>query len=64
LLANRVAIREAAPITIPSSNSEPDRAIAQRLGRESLQHHPYPENIFWLIEFSSTSLAKDLEVKR
>ncbi|MCA1993904.1 MAG: Uma2 family endonuclease, partial [Coleofasciculus sp. S288] len=23
-----------------------------------------PDNIFWLIEFSNTSLAKDLDVKR
>jgi len=66
LLGNRVAIREVAPITLSNSNSEPepDLAIVQRLGREYLQHHPYPENIFWLIEFSSTSLTKDLEVKR
>ncbi len=34
------------------------------LGREYLQHHPYPENIFLLIEFSNTSLAKDLDIKR
>lgn len=65
-LGNRAAIREAAPITLPISNSEPepDLAIVQRLGREYLQHHPYPDNIFWLIEFASTSLEKDLEVKR
>ncbi|MBI4783043.1 MAG: Uma2 family endonuclease [Oscillatoriophycideae cyanobacterium NC_groundwater_1537_Pr4_S-0.65um_50_18] len=28
-----------------------------------LEHHPYPENIFWLIEFSDSSLTKDLEDK-
>jgi Uma2 family endonuclease len=66
LLGTRVKIREAAPITIPTSGSEPepDIAIVQPLGREYLQHHPYPENIFWLIEFSHTSLAKDLDIKR
>jgi len=66
LLETRATIREGKPITIAPSNSEPepDLAIVQRLGREYLQHHPYPENIFWLIEFSSTSLEKDLEVKR
>ncbi len=66
LLGTRVKIREAAPITIPDSASEPepDIAIVQPLGREYLQHHPYPENIFWLIEFSNTSLAKDLDIKR
>ncbi|MBD3563131.1 Uma2 family endonuclease, partial [Planktothrix sp. FACHB-1355] len=25
--------------------------------------HPYPENIFWLIEYSDSSLDKDLEIK-
>jgi Uma2 family endonuclease len=26
--------------------------------------HPYPENIFWLIEYANTSLNKDLDAKR
>jgi len=66
LLGTRAKIREAAPITIPTNTSEPepDIAIVQPLGREYLQHHPYPENIFWLMEFSNTSLAKDLDLKR
>ncbi|HEY9631744.1 MAG TPA: Uma2 family endonuclease [Coleofasciculaceae cyanobacterium] len=66
LLGDRVTIRQAKPITLPIGNSEPepDVAIVQPLGREYLQHHPYPENIFWLIEFSNTSLSKDTEVKR
>ena len=66
LLGDRVTIRQGKPITIITSNSEPepDIAIVQPLGREYLQHHPYPENIFWLIEFSQTTLAKDLEAKR
>ncbi|NEP02563.1 MAG: Uma2 family endonuclease [Symploca sp. SIO2E9] len=45
------------------NDSEPDIAIVQRLGREYLQHHPYPENVFWLIEYSDSSLGKDLEIK-
>jgi len=66
LLGDRITIRQGKPITIIASNSEtePDIAIVQPLGREYLQHHPYPENIFWLIEFSHSSLAKDLEAKR
>ena len=64
-LGDRAKIREAAPITIPLSQSEPepDIAIVQPLGREYLQHHPYPENIFWVVEFSNTSLSKDLDAK-
>jgi Uma2 family endonuclease len=26
-------------------------------------HHPYPEDIYWVIEYSNTSLDKDLGVK-
>ncbi|MFM7424166.1 MAG: Uma2 family endonuclease [Elainella sp.] len=65
LLGERAQVREGHPITIPSSNSEPepDLAIVQPLAREYLNHHPYPENIFWLIEFSNSSLAKDLNPK-
>jgi Uma2 family endonuclease len=64
LLRGRAKIREAKPITL-SDNSEPqpDIAIVQPLGDEYFEHHPYPENIFWLIEFSDSSLSKDLETK-
>jgi Uma2 family endonuclease len=64
LLGERAKIRHAKPITLPnSSEPEPDIAIVQRLGAEYRQHHPYAENIFWLIEYSNTSLEKDLETK-
>ncbi len=29
-----------------------------------LQHHPYPTDIFWLMEYANTSLEKDLQLKR
>lgn len=64
LLGNRATIRQAKPITLPNdSEPEPDIAIVQRLGREYREHHPYPENIFWLIEYANSSLEKDLETK-
>ena len=64
-LSDRAMVRLAKPITLPNnSEPEPDIAIVQRLGREYLDHHPYPENIFWLIEYSESSLEKDLEIKR
>ncbi len=64
LLAERAKIRHAKPITLPNnSEPEPDIAIVQRLGREYREHHPYPENIFWLIEYANSSLEKDLEIK-
>jgi Uma2 family endonuclease len=64
LLAERATIRQAKPITLPNdSEPEPDIAIVQRLGRDYREHHPYPENIFWLIEYANSSLEKDLEIK-
>ena len=33
------------------------------MGEEYFEHHPYPENIFWLIEYADASLKKDLDIK-
>lgn len=64
LLGDKADIRQGKPITLPNdSEPEPDIAIIQLLGREYLVHHPYPENIFWLIEYSNATLTKDLEIK-
>ena len=65
-LGNQVLVRDAKPITIPetSSEPEPDLAIVQPLRMLYRTRHPYPENIFWLIEYSNTSLSKDLDTKR
>ncbi len=64
LLGDKATIRQAKPITLPNnSEPEPDIAIVKSLRREYLEHHPYPENIFWLIEYSNSSLEKDLETK-
>lgn len=64
LLGDRALVRHAKPITLANdSEPEPDIAIVQRLGREYLSHHPYPENIFWLIEYANTSLEKDSTLK-
>jgi Uma2 family endonuclease len=65
LLGELVKIRDAKPITLPNnSEPEPDIAIVKPLGKEYLKHHPYPDNIFWLIEFSQATLAKDLSEKK
>jgi Uma2 family endonuclease len=65
LLGRQVQIREGHPITIPSSNSEPepDIAIVKRSPDSYTQHHPYPEDVFWLIEYANSSLKKDLDPK-
>lgn len=65
LLGERVKIRDAKPITLPN-NSEPapDIAIVKPLGKVYLEHHPYPEDIFWIIEYSNATLSKDLGTKK
>ena len=63
-LAGRAKVREEKPITLPDdSEPEPDIAVVQDLGDEYLMHHPYADNIFWLVEYADASLKKDLEVK-
>jgi Uma2 family endonuclease len=63
-LRGQAQIREGKPITLPdNSEPEPDIAIVQPLGDVYFDHHPYPEDIFGLIEFSNSSLAKDMEIK-
>jgi len=64
-LRGKAKIRDAKPVTLPN-NSEPapDIAVVQPLGKEYLQHHPYPENILLIIEFSQATLSKDLNIKK
>ncbi|MEA5569044.1 Uma2 family endonuclease [Anabaena sp. UHCC 0399] len=65
LLGERVKIRDAKPITLPNdSEPAPDIAIVKPLGEIYLEHHPYPENIFWVMEFSKATLSKDLGEKK
>ncbi|MEO0273364.1 MAG: Uma2 family endonuclease [candidate division WOR-3 bacterium] len=65
LLGNQAKIRDAKPITLPNnSEPEPDLAIVKPLGKEYLTHHPYPEDIFWIIEFAEATLSKDLIEKK
>jgi Uma2 family endonuclease len=66
-LRGRAIVRDAKPITLPeqSSEPEPDLAIVEPLRDVyKTQHHPYPANIYLLVEYSYSSLAKDKELKR
>jgi Uma2 family endonuclease len=66
LLTQKALVRDAKPITIPENNSEPepDLAIVEPNRAIYRTRHPYPENIFWLIEYANSSLSKDLDTKR
>ncbi len=58
-------IREAKPITLPNdSELEPDIAVVKPLGEVyRTERHPGVADIFWVIEYSDTSLEKDLQLK-
>ena len=65
LLGDRAKVREAHPITLPNdSEPEPDIAIVRTPNLQYRTHHPYPADIFWLIEYANTTLRKDLNEKK
>ncbi len=64
ILGNRAEVSEAHPITLPNdSEPEPDIAIVRTPDTLYQTHHPFPEDIFWLIEIANSTLIK-LGVKR
>ena len=56
-------IRESHPVTLDNSEPEPDIAIVHLPETIYRSHHPYPQDIYCLIEVSSQTLKKDLEEK-
>jgi Uma2 family endonuclease len=64
LLREQAIVIEAHPITLADSEPEPDIAIVRSPDTLYLNRHPYPEDIYWLIEISDRTLKKDLEIKK
>ncbi|BAY39777.1 hypothetical protein NIES2111_41540 [Nostoc sp. NIES-2111] len=64
LLGDRVAIRGQDPITLPNqSEPEPDVVIARGRDEDYLAHHPYPEDIFLVVEIADSTLNYDQTTK-
>ena len=63
LLVHRAEIIQAQPITLDNSEPEPDITIARLPETIYRDHHPYPQDIYWLIEISNRTLIKDLSQK-
>lgn len=63
-LKGRAWIREARPITLADSEPELDIAVVRLPWFQYSQHHPFSEDIFWLIEISDSTLNKDLNEKK
>jgi Uma2 family endonuclease len=64
LLQDQAKIFEAHPITLKNSEPEPDIAVVHLPDTNYLNRHPYPEDIYWLIEISHTTLEDDLNRKK
>ncbi|MDJ0535815.1 MAG: Uma2 family endonuclease [Xenococcaceae cyanobacterium MO_207.B15] len=60
LLAGLAIVREAHPITLDNSEPEPDIAVVRLPDTIYAQHHPYAQDIYWLIEIADRTLNKDL----
>jgi Uma2 family endonuclease len=63
LLRDRATIREAHPITLDNSEPEPDIAIVHSPYTNYFTRHPYPQDVYWLVEISNRTLKSDLERK-
>lgn len=63
LLQEKAEVMEAHPITLTDSEPEPDVVITRTPDELYFTRHPYPEDIYWLIEIADSTLAKDLGIK-
>jgi len=57
-------IQESHPITLDNSEPEPDVAIVRLPETIYRTRHPYPQDIYWLIEISNRTLKTDLNQKK
>ncbi len=64
ILENEAEIMESHPITLLDSEPEPDITIVRSPDTLYLNRHPYPEDIYWLIEIADSTLNKDLMEKK
>ncbi len=64
LLQDKAEVMEAHPITLTNSEPKPDVEIVRCPQELYLDHHPYPEDIYWIIEIADTTSSKDLGIKK
>ncbi|MFM7372951.1 MAG: hypothetical protein ACKO2Z_35245, partial [Sphaerospermopsis kisseleviana] len=57
ILKGKADVRFNGPITLSNSEPEPDIAIVKLPESKYDQHHPYADDIFWLIEVANTILV-------
>jgi len=60
ILGEMAEVYEAHPVTLNNSEPEPDIAVVKAPSNRYRNHHPVADDIYWLIEVSKRTLAKDL----
>lgn len=63
-LNRQALVREARPITLETSEPEPDIAIVRGSWSDYRERHPGSDDIYLVVEISNSSLTKDLEQKQ
>ena len=63
LLDGLAEVYESHPVTLDNSEPEPNVAIVRLPETIYNTHHPYPQDIYWLVEISNRTLERDLEQK-
>ncbi|GEA26580.1 hypothetical protein MiAbW_01133 [Microcystis aeruginosa NIES-4325] len=63
-LKDKAWVREVGSITLENSEPEPDIAVVFPPRSRYRDHHPYADEIFWLIEISDSTLSQDLTEKK
>lgn len=64
ILGTQAIVSEAHPITLPDSEPEPDIVVVRSPYTLYFNHHPHPEDVYWLIEIADGTLVKDLGIKK
>ena len=64
LLIGKAKVFESHPITLDNSEPEPDITVVRLPNSNYRDRHPYPQDIYWLIEISNTTLEDDLNRKK
>ena len=62
--SKKALISEAHPVTLATSEPEPDIAVVKLPRSRYANKHPHPEDIHLLIEVSQSTLAYDLNIKK
>jgi Uma2 family endonuclease len=57
-------IRQAHPITLSNSEPEPDIVLCKAPNSNYYNRHPYPDDIYLVVEISYTTLKYDLSTKK